>query len=616
MKYYLIAPLTHSPLLTYASETPLQKGELVEIEIKTTIKKGVVWEEVPPPTFSCKPLKSLHLFFLPHQIKLAHFIAQYYCASLGKAFLLFTPYSQTPSKLPKLTFSSPLKLSTHQQDAFDFMLPRSFSLLFGQTGSGKSEVYIYLIIQTLQKGGNALLLMPEISLTPQMQQRLQRVFGDCVGIWHSKMSAKKRAEMLQKIQQGKIRLVLGARSALFLPINHLKLIIVDEEHDDAYKAQNAPRYNARDLAIYLGKKQNIQVILGSATPSLTSYFLASSQNAIFKLNKFYPSKNEIIFLKQKAELTPTLLEAISSTLQEKKQIIVFLPIRANFKYLLCPSCGENIKCPFCTISMSLHLNKNIMLCHYCGFSQKIPKHCPNCNGEHFSSQRIGTAQIAKELQEHFPSPYQIAIFDRDHITTQNKLEKTLCDFEAQKIDLLVGTQMLSKGHDYHNIGLAIIMGLDEILHFGDFKSRERALSLFFQIKGRVGRKEKGKVILQTFNPHFFDLREYEDFLKEELSFRKDLYPPFSKLATLTFAHSNAQKAQTLMQEALKQIKDSPHAKYIEIVGSNKALIEKINSKYRYIILLRSSLSNITHLLKAIQSLNIACEIDIDPINIV
>lgn len=613
MKYYLIAPLTHSPLLAYSSQTPLQKGELVEIEIKKSIKKGVVWEEIPSPDFQCKPLKSLHLFFLPHQIDLAYFIAQYYCTSLGKAFLLFTPYSKLPQDLPKVKFSSPLELSAHQQKALNFILPRSFSLLFGQTGSGKSEVYIHLIIQTLQKGGNALLLMPEISLTPQMQQRLERVFGKCVGMWHSKMSPKKKVEILQKIQQGEIRLILGARSALFLPINHLKTILIDEEHDDAYKAQNAPRYNARDLAIYLGKKRGIQVLLGSATPSLTSYFLASSQNAIFKLQKFYPSDNEMIFLKQKAELTPPILEAINSTLQAKKQIIIFLPIRANFKYLICPSCGENIKCPFCSISMSLHLDKKIMLCHYCGFSQKIPKNCPNCDGEHFSSQRIGTAQIAKELQEHFPSPYQIAIFDRDHITTQNKLEKTLRDFESHKIDILVGTQMLSKGHDYHNIGLAVIMGLDEILHFGDFKSRERALSLFFQIKGRVGRKEKGKVILQTFNPQFFDRREYEDFLKEELSFRQDLYPPFSKMATLTFTHPNAQKAQSFMQDALKQIQDSPH---IQIVGSGKAFIEKINSKYRYIILLRSSSSNITYLLRAIQSLSIPCEIDIDPINIV
>lgn len=208
---------------------------------------------------------------------------------------------------------------------------------------------------------------------------------------------------------------------------------------------------------------------------------------------------------------------------------------------------------------------------------------------------------------------QIAIFDRDHITTQNKLEKTLHDFETQQIDILVGTQMLSKGHDYHNIGLAVIMGLDEILHFGDFRSRERALSLFFQIKGRVGRKKQGKVILQTFNPDFFDLKDYEDFLKEELRFRKDLYPPFYKLATLTFSHSNPQKAQSLMQKALNEIQ---HSHSVEIVGSGKAMIEKINSKYRYIILLRSPSSNITHLLKIIQGISVPCEIDIDPINIV
>lgn len=253
-----------------------------------------------------------------------------------------------------------------------------------------------------------------------------------------------------------------------------------------------------------------------------------------------------------------------------------------------------------------------MLCHYCGFSQNIPSNCPNCNNEHFSSQRIGTAQIARELQEHF-NQSRIAILDRDHITTQNKLKKTLLDFENHKIDILIGTQMLSKGHDYHNIGLAVIMGLDEILHFGDFRSRERALALFFQIKGRVGRKEAGQVILQTFTPEFFDIEEYEKFLKEELSHRQNLYPPFFKLATLTFSHSQDKQAQLLMQTALEQIRPAPH---IQIVGSGKALLERISSKYRYIILLRSAPKHITQLLRTIQSLSIKCEIDIDPINIV
>ncbi|MCE3047685.1 primosomal protein N' [Helicobacter kayseriensis] len=611
MKYYLIAPLSHSPLLVYSSQMSLQKGEIVHIKLKNHDQKGVVWEECEKPNFSCKEAQSLNLFLLPHQILLAHFIAQYYCTSLGKSLNLFVPTPSPIAPHPQaLSFSNPLTLSSHQKQALNFLSKHPLSLLFGETGSGKSEVYIQLIIQTLQNKQSALLLMPEISLTPQMQQRLERVFGSCVGIWHSKMSQKKKQEILAKIESQEVRLILGARSALFLPIPHLGIIIVDEEHDDAYKAQSSPRYNARDLAIYLGKKQNIRILLGSATPSATSYFLTLPLQSIFKLKKHFPSHNHLIFLKQKTELSATILEHIHTTLLQKKQVIIFLPTRANFKYLLCLSCGEGVKCPFCSISMSLHRNKNMMLCHYCGFSQQIPSVCPNCQSPHFQSHRIGTVQVAEELQDHFPHS-KLAIFDRDHIQTQAKLEKILQDFAQEKIDILVGTQMLSKGHDYHNIGLAIILGIDEILHFGDFRSREKAMSLFFQIKGRVGRKNDGITLIQTLNPSFFDFQDYEKFLEDELYFRQDLYPPFMRLATITFSHTNAQKAQNQMLQTLEILKNFPH---IQVVGGGKARIEKINSKYRYMILLRSN--HPKPLLLALHSLPKECEIDIDPLNIV
>lgn len=610
MKYYLVAPFSNSPLLVYSSKNPLKLGELVEIPLKNTLKKGVVYEECKAPSFNCKEAKSLDLFFLPHQIQLANFIAQYYCTSLGMAFSLFAPTKELYPPLIECVFSTPHKLSLEQEKIFHSIAQKPFSLLFGETGSGKSEIYIHLIIKVLKQGKNALLLMPEIALTPQMQQRLEKVFGKHIGVWHSKMSSSKKQELLKSIQEGTIRLVLGARSALFLPISNLGVIIVDEEHDEAYKAQNSPKYNARDLAIYLGKKQEIQILLGSATPSATSYFLAKSLNSILRLKKFYSSNNELRILKQKTELSLGILSSIQTMLDQQKQSILFLPTRANFKYLICLECGSNIKCPFCNISMSLHLNKKIMLCHYCGFSQNIPNTCPSCSSSAFYSQRIGTAQIAKDLQEYFPQA-KIAIFDRDHITTQKKLENTLRDFSNGKIDILIGTQMLSKGHDYHNIGLAVIMGLDEILHFGDFRSRERAMSLFFQIKGRAGRKENGLVLLQTLNTDFFQCQDYESFLQSELEFRKDLYPPFSKLAILTFTHTNPNKAEVNMQKALDFLKQNPN---IQIVGGGKARLEKINAKYRYMILLRCAQS--TPLLKAIHSLPFPCEIDIDPLNIV
>ncbi|WP_027327280.1 primosomal protein N' [Helicobacter pametensis] len=610
MNHYLIAPLKHTSLLTYSSELPLQIGQVVQIEIKDKIYEGIIWEECDQPTFECKTAKPLHSFLLQNQIILARFIAQYYCTSLNKTLSLFTP-SSIPSPSPSpIHFTHPLTLSSHQQDAFRFITKHSLSLLFGETGSGKSEVYIQLIIQTLGHGQSALLLMPEISLTPQMQQRLERVFGSYVGIWHSKMSESQKKRILSGIESQEIRLILGARSALFLPIPNLGIIIVDEEHDDAYKAQNSPRYNARDLAIYLGKKQKIQILLGSATPSVTSYQLTRNLQAIFRLQKFFPSQSQLFTLKQPSELSPTILEHIDLTLKQDKQIIIFLPTRANFKYLICLSCGHGVKCPFCSISMSLHRNKNMMLCHYCGFAQQIPISCPTCSAQNFQSQRIGTAQIAEELQNHFPQA-KLSIFDRDHIKTQKQLENTLKSFAEHKTDILVGTQMLSKGHDYHNITLAVIFGLDEILHFGDFRSREKAMSLFFQIKGRVGRKSDGNVLLQTLNPSFFDCQDYEEFLLSELEFRQDLYPPFVRLATLTFTHTDPKKAEQKMLSAIQELQNF---KEIWIVGGGKAKIEKINSKYRYMILLRSK--QVKPLLLALHSLSIRCEIDVDPLNIV
>lgn len=614
MNYYLVCFFDNSPLLTYSSTSELKEGEVVLCEIKNSQREGVVVQSVPEPSFECKELQSKEEFFLPHQIQLARFISEYYCSSLGQAYALFHPSRLVESEERRVDFTPKHQLSPIQESALKWIKDRPLSLLFGETGSGKSEVYIHLFTQILKEGKQALFLMPEIALTPQMQKRLEVVFGEVMGVWHSKMTPKKRAMVLEGLHSGKISLVIGTRSALFLPYKDLGVIVVDEEHDDSYKSQNAPRYNARDLAIYLGKKFEIPILLGSATPSINSYALAKRENAIFFLPKHFDSDNELIFLRQKSEITTAILESIKQTLDKKKQVMIFLPTRANFKTLLCGSCGASVQCPFCSVGMSLHLKDNKMSCHYCGYSQAIPLLCPSCNANELYSQRIGTAQVAEELQGFFESA-RIEVFDRDHITTQKKLEKVLKDFAKGEIDILVGTQMLSKGHDYHNVELVVILGLDYVLSNEDFRARERAQSLFFQIKGRGGRKENGKILMQTLNPLFFSYKRYEDFLEEEMKYREGVYPPFVKLALLTFSHSNESVAKERMQRALNALKSFDLD--LEVIGGGSALIAKIKTQYRYMILLRakkiSPLLKAFHLLKAREE---KFEIDIDPLNIV
>lgn len=612
--YYQIAILdSNSPLLTYCSYSSLHIGEIVECTLGRKSVLGVVICEVLKPEFECKEIRSKNLVFSQMQIALAHFIAQYYCTSLGKSFALFQPHGIETSSLPPISLNPVITLSKIQNQAYQTIKQQRFSLLFGETGSGKSEVYIHLILNKLAEGKQCLFLMPEIALTPQMQRRLAVVFGEYMGVWHSKITQAKKKTLLQKIRDGEIRLIIGTRSALFLPFSALGLIIVDEEHDDSYKSQTSPRYNARDLTIYMSKTFDIPLILGSATPSPTSYYLAKKENAIFYLPKHFASKNTILILNEPSELSPSVISQIQKVLNAQKQVIVFLPTRANFKSIICADCGEGVQCPFCSVAMSLHLKEHKMQCHYCGYSQSLVHTCPNCGGNHLLSKRIGTAQVAQELSEIFKD-FDTEIFDRDHVKTQKQLEKTLDEFQKGRIDILVGTQMLSKGHDYHNVALVVIMGLDYVLRSGDYRARERAQSLFFQIKGRGGRKYDGEVVLQTLNPDFFSYETYRDFLEDELLFREGLYPPFMRLATLTFSHSDEKKAQEKMQKVLQIAQNNSYG--VSVVGGGSAVVAKIKTQYRYIILLRSQ--SVSALLKCVRELSgyEKCEIDIDPLNIV
>jgi len=486
-----------------------------------------------------------------------------------------SPISQSLSplqicKIPNLTPA--------QEQARKFAEANETSLIFGDTGSGKSEIYIALIAQALAVGKQALFLMPEISLTPQMTKRLQSYFGERLGVWHSKISPKKKREILEKFNAGEIRLIAGARSALFLPFSDLGLIVVDEEHDDSYKSAAAPRLNARDAAIFVGKKLGIRVVLGSATPALSTY----AKQPHFRLRgTYFSSAKRFIFDESETGLSPKILTEIGHSLDAGKQAVVFLPTRANYKYMVCENCGQIVRCPFCAVGMSYHADAAALKCHYCGFSMFYKASCENCGGEVMQARKIGTGELAAQLTARFPST-RIAKFDRDEITTQRKLEALLNNFNAHKIGILVGTQMLSKGHDYHGVDLAVIMGIDEHLSYPDFRAREKTLALAMQVAGRAGRSGQGRVVIQTRQSGFFKdyIENYDDFLRDEAEFREGLYPPYMRLLRVLISHKNEKAASEIMNAALellrrKQAGDSAFASH-DGLNARQASLSALN----------------------------------------
>ena len=471
-------------------------------------------------------------------------------------------------------------LTPAQEQARKFAEANETSLIFGDTGSGKSEIYIALIAQTLAAGKQALFLMPEISLTPQMTKRLQSYFGERLGVWHSKISPKKKREILEKFNAGEIRLIAGARSALFLPFSDLGLIVVDEEHDDSYKSAAAPRLNARDAAIFVGKKLGIRVVLGSATPALSTY----AKQPHFRLRgTYFSSAKRFIFDESETALSPKILTEIGRSLDAGKQAVVFLPTRANYKYMICENCGQIVRCPFCAVGMSYHADAAALKCHYCGFSTFYKASCENCGGEVMQARKIGTGELSAQLAAHFPSA-RIAKFDRDEITTQRKLEALLNNFNAHKIDILVGTQMLSKGHDYHGVDLAVIMGIDEHLSYPDFRAREKTLALAMQVAGRAGRSGQGRVVIQTRQSSFFRdyIENYDDFLRDEAEFREGLYPPYMRLLRVLVSHKNEKAASEIMNVALELLRrkragGSAFASHDRLdTGSKRASLDALN----------------------------------------
>ncbi|RZJ35342.1 MAG: primosomal protein N' [Flavobacterium sp.] len=500
------------------------------------------------------------------------------------------------------------KLNPAQQHAFDSIkssfTEKDVTLLHGITASGKTEIYIRLIEEQLQAGRQSLLLLPEIALTTQLVSRLVKYFGNTVAVYHSKYSVNERVEVWEGVlsDSQKSKVIIGARSALFLPFASLGLIIVDEEHEPMFKQQDpAPRYHARDAAIVLAKLYSAKVLLGSATPAIESYHnVETAKYGFVSLTERYGDavlpEIEVVDLKDKyfrkrmsGHFSDTLTDSIAECLKNKNQVILFQNRRGWSPVLECMTCGHVPQCRQCDVSLTYHKSDNRLRCHYCGYSMAVPTRCHSCSGTNLSTKGFGTEQIASELSELFP----LAKVGRmDHDTTRGKFgyEKIIDSFRNREVDVLVGTQMLGKGLDFDNVALVGIMNADNMLYHPDFRAFERSYQMMSQVAGRSGRSEvRGKVIIQTYNPQHNIIKQvmrgdYEGMYREQLIERQVfLYPPFSKLIRITIKHRDFEKlreAAKWLYQVLSLNLDMP------VLGPEEPAVGRIRNEYIRTILIK------------------------------
>jgi len=548
-------------------------------------------------------------------------LSQYYRTDIihfAKRIQQFVTQKQTPPLAvdPHLAHTKSNTTLTSDQEriyiacAYSVAHPTFFpALIHGVTGSGKTEIYKKLLIDCTAKGNAALFLVPEVTLALQFEQLLRAQLPENITIisFHSATSSQDKKQLWRFITNRKPLIIIGVHLPILLPIAHLGLIIVDEEHDDSYKSMTRPRYHARDVAVLMGQKLGAKVVLASATPSMTSYH----KYDVVKLDKPYVAAKKHYTFISGDKIDKNMLNALHKNHQNKAQSLLFLPTRGNFKYLYCQSCGKTHLCPYCSVGMALHRNKRHLKCHYCNFTEAIAEKCTQCGHAPLTSERMGTQEAIEVIQTAI-ADIQVEQFDKDSITTNKKLKEALGRFESGESHVLLGTQMLSKGHDYANITLSIIMGLDYILGLSDYRARERAMSLFFQIAGRSGRTQAADVLVQTGDAAFFQnyLSDYELFIKDELAFLEMAdYPPFVSLSRILIAHKDESKAAKITLDTVTKLKSFTN---IEIVGSGKAPVERIANKYRFHILLRSK--NRVPLLKALHAVDCReIEIDFDPV---
>ena len=512
--------------------------------------------------------------------------------------------------------SSKLELTEEQQKAYNNVekaldIYKQF-LLFGVTGSGKTEIYLQLIEKVLLNEKSAIMLVPEISLTPQIINRFVARFGkEKIAVLHSKLSIGERHDEWERIREGKARIIIGARSAIFAPVQNLGIIIIDEEHDSSYKSETTPKYQAKEVARKIAKECKCSLVLGSATPDISTYY-KSEIGEIERLeltkraNKSKLPKVEIIDLKQElangnhSMLSNDLYSSIGENLKNKEQTILFLNRRGFSTFIMCRECGYTVKCKNCNISLTYHKFENKLKCHYCGYEEPLVKICPECGSDKIRYFGTGTQKLEEEIKAQFPNSKTIRM-DIDTVSKKNSHEKIIEEFKKENADILIGTQMVVKGHHFPNVTLVGAVAADSSLNIDDYRANERTFQTLTQVAGRAGRGEKaGKVIIQTYNPQEFSIKcaqkqDYLEFYKTEKALREQLkYPPFCDIIVIGFSGQNKERIIKLSNNVHKHLSENLDQDKFKVLRPMPAPIDKIQNKYRWRIIIKGTVTDETN----------------------
>ncbi len=539
------------------------------------------------------------------------------------------------------------RLSEVQEEAYQNIKAKLKSqkpiLLHGVTASGKTEVYFKLIDDVIKQGKNVLFLAPEIALASQLSKRLARKFGvKDVAIWHSSISDGEKYDVWKRLYNNEIKILAGARSAVFAPLQNIGLIIIDEEHESAYKQSNpAPRYDARTIAKKLSQYYQAPLILGSATPDISNYYYATNNNNLFQMLKRYNNapmaKIKVINMQEygraayKSVISKPLQAEITETLNNNKQVILLINRRGFSTYSQCKACGHVIECPNCAIPMIWHASDKKLKCHYCGQESSFPDECPNCGSDAIKNSGMGTQKIEMLIKELY-SDANIERIDSDILTRKNAHIEVLIRLHKVEIDILVGTQMIAKGLDNPNVTLVGVISADASFNLPDFRAAERGFQLLTQVAGRAGRGEyKGDVIFQTYNPDFYALesakeQNYEKFYNTEIAAREEFdYPPFSQIIRVIFSCENNFRAEKSAMEIAMRLNTMTDkfgfSEYLSVLGPSPCVIERLNGLYRFQIIIKNKLHEKGHSFvskffdKITMPKDIRLAIDVDPIDI-
>ena len=521
---------------------------------------------------------------------------------------------RNPLANKKIEKTENLKLTEEQQNAYNKVAlditTNSYEqfLLYGVTGSGKTEVYLQLIGKALEQDKTAIVLVPEISLTPQMIDRfIARFNKDEIAVLHSKLSIGERYDEWNKIKEGKAKIIIGARSAIFAPTENIGIIIIDEEHDSSYKSEAIPKYDAKEIAKKIAKENNCPLVLGSATPDLVTYYKArQGKITLLELTKRANNSKlpevEIVDLKMelangnRSMLSVKLHDEIEQNLKEKRQTILFLNRRGFSTFIMCRECGYTVKCKNCNISMTYHKTENKLKCHYCGYEENVVTICPECHSDKIRYFGTGTQKLEQEINKIFPEASTIRM-DIDTVTKKNSHEEILNKFKDENIDILIGTQMVVKGHHFPNVTLVGVIAADSSLNIDDYRANERTFQILTQVAGRAGREQlDGKVVIQTYNPDNFSIicaqkQDYEMFYNTEIALREQLkYPPFCDIILIGFNSLLEKEIIDASTKIYNYLKTNLNGQEFNVLKPMPSPIDKIQNRYRWRIIIKGNIT--------------------------